>query len=95
MPAQTPDQAPIESLSRRSVRQLAALRSTYPGWEIQRIIGGPEVEKWTAKLRDGLAERAGAARVKKRVEAPDAVSLASALSHQATLLHNARVDRTY
>ncbi|GGP14894.1 hypothetical protein LDL08_36615 [Nonomuraea glycinis] len=67
-----------------------ALRSTYPGWEIQHVIGGPEIDKWTAELRRETTGRLLAAGVKERVEAPDATALASALSHQITLLHNAR-----
>jgi hypothetical protein len=81
---------PIESLSRQSVRRLAALRSTYPGWEIQHVIGGPEIDRWTAILRRKMTGRMLAAGVKEHVEAPDATALASALSHQVTLLHKAR-----
>jgi hypothetical protein len=81
---------PIESLCRQAVRQLVVLRSTYPGWEIQHVIGGPEIDRWTAVLRREMTGRMLAAGVRERVEAPDATALASALSHQVTLLHNAR-----
>ena len=75
-----------ESLS----RQLAVLRSTYPGWEIQRIIGEPEGDTWTAELRRELTCQMRVAGVKEHISAPDAMSLAATLSQQVALIHHHR-----
>ncbi|MCK2221384.1 hypothetical protein MF672_047415 [Actinomadura sp. ATCC 31491] len=73
-------------------RQLAVLRSTYPAWEIDYLADPPVPDPWTATLRRPVAERSSARGVRRRLDAPDAVTLASALAHQATLLHNQRLE---
>ncbi|MGW0801961.1 hypothetical protein [Nonomuraea sp. NPDC002799] len=68
-------------------RQLDVLRSTYPAWEIQVRVDGPCVARWTAELRRPVTALMSAAGVRERVCSPDAITLASALAHQASLIH--------
>ncbi|PZG03075.1 hypothetical protein, partial [Nonomuraea aridisoli] len=65
-------------------RQLHALRTTYPAWEIHY---SPDPGHWTAVLRRPLTAQLAAGGVRKRLAAPDAITLASALAHHTTLLH--------
>ncbi|MFG1707235.1 hypothetical protein ACFLIM_28965 [Nonomuraea sp. M3C6] len=71
-------------------RQLDVLRTTYPAWEIHFLTDGPSVGRWTAELRRPLTPQMVAAGVRQRIASPDAVTLASALAHQASLIHNRR-----
>ncbi|MFC4115649.1 hypothetical protein [Nonomuraea zeae] len=71
-------------------RQLDALRTTYPAWEIQHLAEGPGPARWTARLRRPVTAQLLAAGVRERVGGPDAITLASALAHQSALLHNRR-----
>lgn len=75
-----------------STDQLDALRSTYPGWDIEcsREPGG--LFRWRAVLRRLLTTELKVAGVQAAVEKPDALSLASALAHQASLIHNNRFN---
>ncbi|NUW35048.1 hypothetical protein HTZ77_26990 [Nonomuraea sp. SMC257] len=75
-------------------RQLAVLRSTYPGWEIQRVIITANEAEFTAKLRRPITAAMAAAGVEAQITEPDAASLASALSQQAALIHNCRAFYT-
>lgn len=81
---------PIEPSSRRAARQLAVLRTTYPGWDIHHVIGEPEASRWTAALRRKVTGRMKAAGIEERIEAPAAEALAARLSHQAALMHGRR-----
>ncbi|MEU8251962.1 hypothetical protein [Nonomuraea sp. NPDC048916] len=65
------------------------LRTTYPGWEIHRVVHAAG-ERWTATIRRPLTAEMVAAGVVRDVSQPDASSLASTLAHQAFLVHNAR-----
>jgi hypothetical protein len=68
-------------------RQLHALRTTYPAWEIH---FSPDPGHWTAVLRRPLTAQLAAGGVRKRLAGPDAITLASALAHHTTLLHTRR-----
>jgi hypothetical protein len=82
--------APAESDGLLVGRQLDVLRSTYPAWEIHHRLDGPSTARWTAELRRPITAQLAAAGVRERVGAPDAVTLASTLAHQSSLLHTWR-----
>ncbi|MFG3437879.1 hypothetical protein ACGF0J_11630 [Nonomuraea sp. NPDC047897] len=86
----TPQHLPIGTEACRAVQQLAVLRTTYPGWEIHRILDSPERATWTATLRREVTPIMRSDGVEQHVERPDVPSLASALAHQVALLHNHR-----
>ncbi|MFG3439516.1 hypothetical protein ACGF0J_19930 [Nonomuraea sp. NPDC047897] len=81
---------PTEHASHLVARQLAILRTTYPGWEIQRVYLGPGEVTWTATLRRDTTASMRAAGVAPHIERTDAPSLASVLALQAALIHNHR-----
>ncbi|MEV4168503.1 hypothetical protein [Nonomuraea sp. NPDC049709] len=71
-------------------RQLEVLRSTYPAWEIHFRIDAAGAPRWTAELRRPVTAQLTANGVRERIGGPDAITLASALAHQSSLLHNGR-----
>ncbi|MEW9546898.1 hypothetical protein [Nonomuraea sp. NPDC050783] len=81
---------PTDADALHAGRQLAVLRTTYPGWEIDHLADRPA--PWTAVLRRPVTAGLLAAGVRRRLDGPDAVTLASALAHQASLLHNQRLE---
>ncbi|MEO3873568.1 hypothetical protein ABGB18_32560 [Nonomuraea sp. B12E4] len=78
---------PLESDGQFMARQLDVLRTTYPGWEIHLGADGPGAARWTAELRRPVTAQMLAAGMRERLVSHDAVTLASALAHQACLLH--------
>lgn len=83
-------------LTCRTVRQLSVLRSTYPGWEIQHMLGATSgTGTWTAELRRPRTPAMAAAGVEMDISRPDAASLASALARQAELIHTARATHPF
>ncbi|GAA3527722.1 hypothetical protein GCM10022419_003140 [Nonomuraea rosea] len=90
----TPAEGRAESDGPLAGRQLDALRTTYPAWEIQHLPEGPGQARWTARLRRPITAQLRAVGVQEHVAGPDAFTLASALAHQAALLHNRR-SRTW
>ncbi|MFB4266506.1 hypothetical protein [Nonomuraea sp. GTA35] len=79
--------APSEAEWPLAGRQLDALRSTYPAWEIHFSVDAPAAARWTAVLLRPMTARLSARGVRERVGCPDAITLASTLAHQAGLLH--------
>lgn len=71
-------------------RQLAALRVTYPAWEISYGGDGPHMGRWTAELRRQITAPMRAAGIRQLIQSPDAVTLASTLAHQTSLIHGRR-----
>lgn len=71
-------------------RQLAVLRATYPGWNIDfkwEPNGGP---CWRAELIRLFTIELKLAGVMPIIECLDPYSLSSALAHQVALIHNNR-----
>ncbi|MFI7618696.1 hypothetical protein ACIBP6_46475 [Nonomuraea terrae] len=71
-------------------RQLHVLRTTYPAWDVRFRPDVPAGGRWTAVLGRPLTAQLAAGGVRKRLAAPDAITLASALAHHTTLLHARR-----
>ncbi|MGP3930891.1 hypothetical protein [Nonomuraea sp. KM88] len=72
-----------------AVRQLQVLRDTYPGWRIWRERTSTAVV-WHAELRRQVSAGMRGAGVAERIQRGGALELASALAHQASLVHNSR-----
>ncbi|MEV0617284.1 hypothetical protein AB0I81_28450 [Nonomuraea sp. NPDC050404] len=83
---------PAEGDGHLTSRQLDALRSTYPAWEIHFRVDEPGTTRWTAVLRRPVTAKLWSDGVRERIGSPDAVTLASVLSRQSSLLHNGRAD---
>ncbi|GAA4939801.1 hypothetical protein HD597_009056 [Nonomuraea thailandensis] len=79
--------APFEAEWPLAGRQLDALRSTYPAWEIHFRVDAPSAARWTAVLLRPMTARLSAHGVRERVGCPDAITLASTLARQSGLLH--------
>jgi hypothetical protein len=90
MPGVTDDDLPIEGFARLTVRQLRALRTTYPAWEIDHVVDELGRDRWTARLVRPITDVMRDAGVIETLERPTPESLASALAHQVTLIHNRR-----
>ncbi|TMR98047.1 hypothetical protein [Nonomuraea basaltis] len=84
--------SPAEGDAHLTGRQLDVLRTTYPAWEIHYLVDAPDAARWTAELRRPITVRMSAAGIRQRIGSPDAVTLASTLAHQASLIHNERVE---
>ncbi|TYB59869.1 hypothetical protein FXF51_33215 [Nonomuraea sp. PA05] len=69
-------------------RQLDALRSTYPAWEIHFRVDAPGAARWTAVLLRPMTAQLSAQGVLESIGCSDAITLASTLARQASLLHS-------
>ncbi|TDD04794.1 hypothetical protein E1292_18175 [Nonomuraea deserti] len=88
--ADAPDRASRSQPSLQpGVRQLQVLRDTYPGWRIWRERTSTAVS-WHAELRRQVSAGMRSAGVAERIRRGGALELASALAHQASLVHNSR-----
>ncbi|MEO3803259.1 hypothetical protein [Nonomuraea sp. B1E8] len=88
--AEAPDRAFRSQPSvQPAVRQLQVLRDTYPGWRIWRERTSTAV-LWHAESRRRVSAGMRSAGVAERIQRGGALELASALAHQASLVHNSR-----
>lgn len=71
-------------------RQLEVLSTDYPGWDITCSAGPSGDKRWTATLIQELTPLLANAGVVEVVNRDSAMSLGSALTHQARLLHSVR-----
>lgn len=71
-------------------RQLAALRATYPGWNINFEYLPNGARLWRAELIRLFTIELKLAGVVAIIECLDPYSLSSALAHQVALIHNNR-----
>jgi hypothetical protein len=85
-----PTEDPIDCDPSLEGRQLAALRVTYPAWEISCDGNRPSADRWTAELRRQTTATMKTSGIRPRITSPDAVTLASTLAHQSALIHNGR-----
>ncbi|NJP93413.1 hypothetical protein HCN51_28875 [Nonomuraea sp. FMUSA5-5] len=83
---------PSEAEGSLAGRQLDALRTTYPAWDIHFRVDAPGAARWTAVLLRPVSARLSAQGVRQRIGCSDAITLASALAHQSALLHNNRAN---
>lgn len=93
MPLEGRTGSSAESETQLAGRQLEVLRTTYPAWEIQVRTDEPGATRWTAVLRRPITAQMAAAGLRRRICGPDAITLAGALAHQVSLLHNRRSGR--
>jgi hypothetical protein len=88
------DSTPVAEQDQQT-RQLDALRSTFPGWEILIETDDYTGPWWVAELRLPLTQELADLGVLQRVRRSDGASLAAALSRQARLLHSVEAFRHY
>ncbi|MEO3888986.1 hypothetical protein [Nonomuraea sp. B5E05] len=82
-------EAPDRAFRSQQSRQLQVLRDTYPGWRIWRERTSTAV-LWHAEPRRQVSAGMRSAGVAERIQRGGALELASALAHQASLVHNSR-----
>jgi hypothetical protein len=85
------DSTPVAEQGQQA-RQLDALRSTFPGWDIEAGHDGTG-PWWVAELRIPLTQELADLGVLQRVRRDDGAGLAAALSHQARLVHSVEAFR--
>jgi hypothetical protein len=79
---------PTEGVAALAVRQLRALRATYPGWVIYRCrVRSSGDVRLLACLRRPLTDQLRSAGVDRFTVADDAYDLAVKLARQANLIH--------
>ncbi|MEU6712875.1 hypothetical protein ABZ897_15455 [Nonomuraea sp. NPDC046802] len=70
-------------------RQLAVLSNTYPAWDIDLVQDPSGAGYWLAVLRREFTPELVRAGVHPHIRQPDAISLATTLAWQSSLLHGA------